>query len=159
MGGRRKPAVEKRFIGGIMRQHVTVLGIVFIVLGAMGLIGAFVVLMIFGGAAGIVGVVAQEEPEAAIAIPIVGVVGLGISFIIVVMSAPNIIAGIGLVKFRPWARILGIVVSILGLMNIPIGTLVGAYGLWVLLSGETEALFRGEPAKVDSEPEPEKVEG
>ena len=49
-----------------MRQHVTVLGILFIVLGAMGLFGALVVLMIFGGAAGIVGVVAQEEPEAAI---------------------------------------------------------------------------------------------
>lgn len=126
-----------------MQQHVTVLGILFIVLGAMGVFGALIVLMVFGGAAGIVGVVAQEEPEAAIAIPIVGVVGLGLCFIILVMSVPQIIAGIGLLKFRPWARILGIVVAILGLMHVPLGTLVGAYGLWVLFSGETEALFRG----------------
>jgi hypothetical protein len=27
-------------------------------------------------------------------------------------------------------------------MNIPIGTLVGAYGLWVMLSAETEPLFK-----------------
>ena len=125
-----------------MRQHVTVLGILFIVLGAMGLFGALIVLMIFGGAAGILGVVSQEEPEAAIAIPIVGGVGLGICFIILVMSVPQLIAGVGLLKFRPWARILGIVVAVLGLMHVPLGTLVGIYGLWVLFSGETEALFR-----------------
>ncbi len=125
-----------------MRQHVTVLGILFIVLGAMGLFGALIVLMIFGGAAGIVGVVAQEEPEAAIAIPIVGAVGLGLCFIILVMSVPQVIAGVGLLKFRPWARILGIVVAILGLMHVPLGTLVGAYGLWVLFSAEPEVLFR-----------------
>jgi hypothetical protein len=121
---------------------VTVLGVLFIVLGAMGLFGALIVLMIFGGAAGIVGVVAQDEPEAAIAIPIVGAVGLGICFLILVMSIPQLIAGVGLLKFRPWARILGIVVAILGLMHVPLGTLVGIYGLWVLFSGETEALFR-----------------
>jgi hypothetical protein len=127
-----------------MRQHVTVLGVLFIVLGAMGLIGAVVVLMVFGGVAGILGIAAHEEPEAAIAIPIVGGVGLFVCVIILIISIPDIIAGIGLIKFRPWARILGLVLSVLSLMNIPLGTLVGVYGLWVLLSGETEALFRGE---------------
>ena len=133
-----------------MRQHVTVLGILFIVLGALGLIGAAIVLVIFGGAAGIVGMVAaHEEPEAAIAVPILGIVGLGICLIILTMSIPDLIAGVGLLKFRPWARILGLVISVLSLVHIPIGTVVGVYGLWVLLSKETEALFRGAENQTD----------
>ena len=33
------------------------------------------------------------------------------------------------------------VVSILSLMMVPFGTIVGVYGLWVLFSKETERLF------------------
>jgi hypothetical protein len=46
---------------------------------------------------------------------------------------------------RPWARVLGIVLCILGLLHLPFGTIVGVYGLWVLFSPETEALFRRMP--------------
>jgi hypothetical protein len=125
-----------------MRQHVTVLGVLYIVFGVMGLIGALIILLIFGGAAGIVGTVA-EDPGAKIAVPIVAFVGLGLTILITILSIPGIIAGIGLIKFRPWARILGIVLSALNLMQIPLGTIVGIYGLWVLLSSETEAVFKG----------------
>ena len=64
---------------------------------------------------------------------------------ILVMSIPDIIAGIGLLERRPWARILGIILCILGLLHFPLGTIVGVYGLWVLFSPETEALFQGMP--------------
>jgi hypothetical protein len=33
------------------------------------------------------------------------------------------------------------VISILSLMMIPFGTIVGVYGLWVLFSKDTERLF------------------
>jgi hypothetical protein len=125
-----------------MQQHVTALAVLFIVLGALGLIGFFVVVLVFGGAAGIVSLAAGNEPEAAIAVPIVGTVGAAIAVFILIMSLPDIVVGIGLLGFRPWARILGIVFSILGLLHFPLGTLVGVYGLWVLFNPETEALFR-----------------
>ncbi len=125
-----------------MEQHVKVLGVLYIVLGTMGVIAALICLMIFGGAAGIVGIVAQEEPDARIAVPILGAVGLGLFLFLLVLSAPGIIAGVGLLQLRPWARIVTVILSALNLMNIPIGTLVGAYGLWVMLSLETEKLFR-----------------
>jgi hypothetical protein len=126
-----------------MRQHVTILGVLYIVLGAMGMIGAFVVLLIFGGAAGVVGTIAEEEPDAEIAVPIIAAVGLGLFLLITILSIPGIVAGVGLIKFRPWARILGLVLCVLNLLHIPLGTIVGVYGLWVLLSSETEAVFRG----------------
>ena len=47
---------------------------------------------------------------------------------------------------RPWARIVGIIVAILSLLNIPLGTIVGVYGLWVLFSKETEQLMAESPA-------------
>jgi hypothetical protein len=60
---------------------------------------------------------------------------------LVVLSLPGIIIGVGLLRLRPWARIAGIVVSMLSLIMIPFGTLLGAYGLWVLFSKDTEQLF------------------
>jgi uncharacterized membrane protein len=61
------------------------------------------------------------------------------------VSIPDIIAGIGMLERRPWARILGIVLSILGLLNFPLRTVAGVYGLWVLFNPETEARFRAGP--------------
>lgn len=125
-----------------MEQHVKILGVLYIVLGALGILGALVILLVFGGVAGIVGVAAHEEPNARLAAPIVGAVGIGVFLFLLVASLPGIIAGYGLLQLRPWARILAIILSALNLVNFPLGTLVGAYGLWILLSAETEPLFR-----------------
>ena len=73
--------------------------------------------------------------------PIVGLIGGILVMLVFTLSLPDIIAGIGLLKHRPWARILMIVVSVLNLINIPFGTLLGIYGLWVLLSQNTAPLF------------------
>ena len=124
-----------------MDQHVKILGVLYIVLGTMGILAALICLMIFGGAAGFLGIVAQEEPDARIAVPIVGAFAVGLFLFLLVLSLPGIIAGVGLLKLRPWARIVTVILSALNLMNIPIGTLVGGYGLWVMLSAETEKLF------------------
>ncbi len=58
-----------------------------------------------------------------------------------VLSLPGLIIGIGLVQFRPWARIGGIIVSALDLFGFPFHTALGIYGLWVLLNRETEQMF------------------
>jgi hypothetical protein len=73
--------------------------------------------------------------------PIIGLTGLALVVVVGALSLPGIIVGFGLLKFRSWARIFGIVLSILDLIWIPFGTVVGAYGLWVLFSRDTERLF------------------
>ena len=125
-----------------MRDHVRILGYLHIVFGALGLLGALIVLLIFGGAAGLVGYTNPHDPEAwHIAIPVIGIVGTAIVSLIVLLSVPGLIAGLGLLKFRPWARTLTIVLSVINLIHVPIGTAIGVYGLWVLLKPETERLF------------------
>ncbi|MFQ5789492.1 MAG: hypothetical protein ACE5JI_03360 [Acidobacteriota bacterium] len=136
-----------------MQQHVKVLAVLYIVLSAMGVVAALLCLAIFGGSAGIVGIVAQEEPDARIAVPILGFLAVGLFIFLLTLSVPGIFAGVGLLKFRPWARILAIILSALNLMNFPLGTVLGIYGLWVLLSKETELLFRpGLPAQTGDPP-------
>jgi hypothetical protein len=125
-----------------METHVKVLGVLQIALGAMGLFGAGVLMLLFGGVAGIVG--ANANADAAIAMPIIGITGAALVTFLTVLSLPSVIVGIGLLRLRPWARIGGIVISILSLMAIPLGTIVGAYGLWVLFSTETERLFNSQ---------------
>jgi hypothetical protein len=122
-----------------METHVKVLGALQIAMGTLGLFAAVVLVLVFGVASSAVGL--SGDPEATIALPIIGVTGMALVTFLVVLSLPGVIVGIGLMQHRPWARIAGIVLSILGLMMVPFGTIVGVYGLWVLFSKETERLF------------------
>ena len=126
-----------------METHVRILATIRIVFGILGLIGALVVFLIFGGVAALVGAAgANRDSDALITIPILGIIGTAIVLLIVILSVPSLIAGIGLLNFRPWARILTLIISAIDLLNVPIGTAIGVYGLWALLSPESERLFR-----------------
>ena len=54
----------------------------------------------------------------------------------------GIIAGWGLLDRQPWARMLAIVLGCLNLLNLPFGTVLGIYTLWVLLPAESEEEYR-----------------
>jgi hypothetical protein len=129
-----------------MSGHVKVLAVLRIISGGLGLIVALGMLAVFGGIAGIVGMNAASD-DAAVAIPVLGAVGGFIFLFIATLSLPSIIAGIGLLSFRPWARILTIIISVIDLVNFPIGTALGFYGLWVLFSTEGTNLFQ-QPAGI-----------
>ena len=135
-----------------MRDHVKIVAILNIVFGGVGALAGVGLLVLFGGIAGIVAVAAQDDPDAAMAIPILGIMLMGLLVLVLICSVPQIVAGIGLLKFRQWARILTIVLSALNLFNVPLGTAVGVYGLWVLLNSETEQLFRSAPAVQPRQP-------
>jgi hypothetical protein len=123
-----------------MTTHVKVLGVLYIVLSGLGVCAALFMGLALGAASGIVGQAASPE-DAAVALPIIGVAGSALVIFILALSLPGLITGIGLLKFQSWARILGIVLSAINLINIPFGTALGIYGLWVLLSKDTEPLF------------------
>lgn len=128
-----------------MRKHVQLLAILNIVWGSFGVLAALIIMLIFGGAVGIVGMVAHHEPDARIAIPILTLVGGIIFLLLIITSLPAIVTGVGLLRLASWSRLVGIVLSILHLFSIPFGTALGIYGLWVLLSRETVSLY--EPAQ------------
>jgi hypothetical protein len=127
-----------------MQTHVKVLGVLYLVVSGVCLVMALFLLLVMGGAAGIVGATADPQ-DAAIAIPILGIAGSALAIFLGAFSLPGLVTGYGLLNYKPWARVLGIVLSALNLINIPVGTILGGYGLWVLLSKDTERLFDGAP--------------
>jgi hypothetical protein len=124
-----------------MESHVKVLGILHLAFGALGVLGALVLLLLFGGLAGLIGASASGE-DAHLAIPILSGLGSFLFFLLLALSLPGLIAGVGLLQFRPWARVLTIILSVFDLVSVPFGTALGIYGLWVLLSQGTERLFQ-----------------
>lgn len=50
-------------------------------------------------------------------------------------------AGLGLLQYRSWARILAIILGIINLILFPIGTAVGLYTLIIMYNEETKVLF------------------
>jgi hypothetical protein len=128
-----------------MATHVKVLGILNILGAVLGLMAALLLIVVFSGVTA--AVAADGDPDAATAIPIIGLTGTAIVAFLVIWSLPGLVVGFGLYRFRPWARVAGIVVSIVALLAFPFGTLLGAYGLWVLFSKETEPLFAPTPSQ------------
>jgi hypothetical protein len=111
-----------------MKTHIQIVAILHIASGVLNLIGAAVILAVFGVAGGIT--VSQGEHGAA---GIIGIVGLLIGVLLAVLGLPGIIGGFGLLAQKNWARILVIIIGILSLFNFPLGTALGVYTLWALL--------------------------
>jgi sorbitol-specific phosphotransferase system component IIC len=116
-----------------MDQHIKVVGILSIVFGVlMALLGLFLFGIIAGAGA------ISGEIEAAW---VTGIVGTFVGGLLVLLSLPSIIGGVGLLKRRQWARILIMIVAILSLLNFPFGTAYGVYAIFVLMHEETKPLF------------------
>jgi hypothetical protein len=124
-----------------MRKHVTVVAAIQIGFGILGLIGAMAVFFALNFAKGFV-----ENEE--VPTMVLGFLSVSLPLLIGFMSTLGLVGGIGLLSFQPWARYLVIVVSALGCLNIPIGTLKGVYALWVLLQDETVKLFEKSNAAI-----------
>lgn len=123
-----------------METHVKILAWFNLILGALGcLVGAFT----FAGGSLIPALVAAAAGEAGfLPASILQAIVTLIVAIVLVLSLPSLILGFGLYNLRPWAKILGIVLAAIHLLNVPLGTIISLYAFWVLLNPQTEALFR-----------------
>ena len=116
-----------------MRQHIDTVAWLHIATGALGLLSAFGVGAIVGG----VGLFSGDAQTA-------GILGLVAAFVMVLLgllSVPALVGGWGLLKRRPWARLMVLIVSFLSLPGFPVGTLIGGYSIWVLMSDESRQIL------------------
>ena len=58
-----------------------------------------------------------------------------------VAALPSILAGYGLLKKRPWGRVLAIIIGIIDLPAFPFGTALGIYTLMILLHGDSSRIL------------------
>ena len=109
-------------------KHLTILSILFITfdsilfLVGIGLIKGFSMLGTF-----------VNDATANVVLSYIGTIA---GSILILISIPAIIAGIGLIYRKSWSRILALVICVIKLFNIPFGTALGAYGIWVLMQDD-----------------------
>jgi hypothetical protein len=122
-----------------MKSQIELVGILHIVSSGIGIligIGSFVLLSGIGWVSG-----------DATAMGVLGIIGIVIAIFLGIISIPGLIAGIALLKMKPWARMLTIIVSCLDLFNVPFGTALGVYSLYVLMNDDAIRLLSGGPTE------------
>ena len=121
-----------------MRTHVTVLGWLQILLGILDLLLAAAVFGLFTAFGLLAGAGGAEV------LPWLGpAIGTFVGFVVGLTGLPNLLAGIGLLAGKGWARILALVLAVLNLLKFPWGTALAAYTFWVLLDDRTKRWFEG----------------
>lgn len=120
-----------------LKKHITLVGAIQISFAILGLLGAVVVFFALSFARGQVG---DDETGKMV----LGYLSVSLPLLIGFLSILGLVGGIGLLAYKPWARYLVIIVSALGCLNIPLGTIYGVYALWVLMKDDTIKLFAKE---------------
>lgn len=122
-----------------MEKHVTILGGLYIGLGAVHIFVALIAFVAIAGG----GVLSGDHT----AIAVTTGVATAIALFLILIAAPGIIGGVGLLKHQAWARILVLVLGFLNLLAIPLGTVLGIYTIWVFMANDTDRFFGSWPRR------------
>lgn len=120
-----------------MAQHLKVVAILWIVYSALRLIPGLA--LMFLGHAHLPFLFA---PFPAASLGFMGHFLAAVGLVLAAIGVIGIIAGVGLLHYRPWARILTIVLACISLIHLPFGTALGIYTLWVLLTGGADREYQ-----------------
>lgn len=129
-----------------MEKHITLVGVLNIVYRAFAIIGALVLSVIAVWFSTFIEILMRWGSIRVREIPIeilniVPLILIPIAVLIFVISILGIVAAIGVLKKKPWARIVLLIISFFILIRVPLGTLLGVYTIWVLMNDETIKLF------------------
>lgn len=128
-----------------MTRYRPAVGWTHVVLGGLTLLPAVILPAIFGGVWSLVTLGADDPQASAILGVTFGVVLMVVLAVLAISGGLSLAAGIGLLRGKPWGDVLTIIASVLHIANVPIGTLVGALSLWVLLVREPRSRTRAMP--------------
>jgi hypothetical protein len=109
-------------------QHLSALGILWIVFSAVRLIPGLAMIGL-GHMRFPFLLFPVPGPVRLFVMPFLGAIGLLVSG----FAIAGVLAGWGLMARRPWARMLAIVLGCISLIHFPFGTALGIYTLWVLV--------------------------
>jgi hypothetical protein len=129
-----------------MDRHLQLTAILNIVYRSLSLLGGIVLIVISGFVSHIFdwllrsGNIRVEEFPVEI-IEIIPPILAAIGFAILLFSILGIVAAVGVMKRKEWGRILLLIVSFFTLIRVPLGTLLAAYTIWVLLNNDSIKAF------------------
>jgi ABC-type Fe3+ transport system permease subunit len=118
-----------------LQNHLSILGTFWIIVGVLFLIPSLGLFFASGAAHFVIhdNVFARTLGPALFTL-------LGGTFL--VLAIGGILVGLGLRDRKPWARTIAIVLGVLSLFHPPVGTALGIYTLWVLMSDDGGVEYR-----------------
>jgi hypothetical protein len=120
---------------GRVEQHIHLLGILWLAMSAFNVIGGLVLLVV-----GNTVVAHMNEMGVPPQVPrgfltaLLTIIGI----VVLAKAALGFLAGWGLMQRESWGRTLALVLAFISLFNIPFGTAIGVYTLWVLLPAPSQ---------------------
>lgn len=115
-----------------MKKHVSIVSTIFIIMGIIYLLATA-----FGGIFGLITVKNQAQAGNVRMLP---AVLTGVTFLLPLglVGIMHILTGRALRTGKNWARIVTWILAIINLGNVPVGTTIGAYTIWVLVKTREE---------------------
>ncbi len=110
--------------------HLHLMAIFWFVMAAFWMIPTAVMFALAAAASAAPG---NMPPPARVFAPIL-FLGLGVLFLAI--GGARAITGYGLLKVRSWGRVVALIMAFLMLLDLPFGTALAVYTLWVLLPAE-----------------------
>jgi hypothetical protein len=120
--------------GGRVHRNIQLLGILWLAISAFNTIGGVVLYVLANTLFAHLHELGAPEAPTAFLRPLLSVLGI----FVLAKAACGFIAGWGLMQREPWARLIALVLGFISLFNIPFGTAVGVYTLWVLLPAQSQ---------------------
>lgn len=122
---------------GRVQEHVHLLGLLWLAMSAFNTVGGVVLYVLantlfahlreLGG-----------PPEAAAASGFLRPLLSTIAVVVLATAVCGFIAGWGLLQRESWARVIALVLAFISLFNVPFGTAIGVYTMWVLLPARSQ---------------------
>jgi hypothetical protein len=123
-----------------VREHIRLLGILWMAFSALNAVGGVLLFVVAN-------TVILHLPEMGAPSAATAWLHPFLSFFAILILAKAVacfLAGWGLLQRESWARMLTLVLAFLALFNIPFGTGLGIYTLWVLLPAGSDAEYQAE---------------
>lgn len=122
-----------------MEKHAQLIGVLWIVYGALSLLGGLIVLVVL--------MTVSFVPDMGdIAPSVLRIIGISVGSFLFILGVPKIVGGLAMIKHQEWGRILVLILSFLSLLSIPLGTALGIYSIVYLMKPEMVELFKPKTA-------------
>ncbi len=130
------PVAVMQPLPGRVRQHSHLLGILWLAISAFNALGGLFLLILGNTLFPHLREMKGVPPDVPVGFLTALFTTLGV--IVLAKAACGFIAGWGVMQHEAWARIVALVLAFISLFNIPFGTAIGVYTMWVLLPGESQ---------------------
>ncbi len=146
-----------------MQTHVPIVGWLFIAYSILNMIGGLIAFALIMSGSWFWTQLGQLEPAVsdpeatrvfAIFNTLTVLTAVVIGVLVIGLAIPALIAGLGLLARKSWARIFGVIVSVFMLFGFPVGTLIGIYAIFVLMQDAALNYFVSPPRRLQTAPHP-----